>query len=32
MGNGFAHSSCLMWNDTGQLLATASQSMTIVPI
>jgi acyl-CoA thioesterase-2 len=32
MGNGFAHSSCLMWSDRGQLLATASQSMTIVPI
>lgn len=32
LGNGFAHSSCLMWTDTGQLLATASQSMTIVPV
>ena len=30
MGNGFAHSSCLMWSESGQLLATASQSMTIV--
>jgi len=30
IGNGFAHSSCLMWSETGQLLATASQSMTIV--
>ena len=32
MGNGFAHSSCLMWSERGQLLATASQSMTIVPV
>lgn len=30
IGNGFAHSSCLMWSESGQLLATASQSMTIV--
>lgn len=30
LGNGFAHSSCLMWSKAGQLLATASQSMTIV--
>lgn len=30
IGNGFAHSSCLMWSEAGQLLATASQSMTIV--
>ncbi len=30
LGNGFAHSSCLLWSEAGQLLATASQSMTIV--
>lgn len=30
VGNGFANSSCLMWTQSGQLLATASQSMTIV--
>ncbi len=30
LGNGFAHSSCLMWSESGRLLATASQSMTIV--
>ncbi|MFK7919716.1 MAG: thioesterase family protein [Ilumatobacter sp.] len=32
LGNGFAHSSCLMWTDQRKLLATASQSMTIVPV
>lgn len=30
VGNGFANSSCLLWSQSGQLLATASQSMTIV--
>ena len=32
MGNGFAHTSCLMWSESGRLLATASQSMTILPV
>lgn len=30
VGNGFANSSCLLWSESGRLLATASQSMTIV--
>jgi acyl-CoA thioesterase len=29
-GNGFANGTCLMWSETGSLLATASQSMAIV--
>lgn len=30
LGNGFAHSSCLLWSEAGQLLTTASHSTTIV--
>jgi len=29
-GNGFANGTCLMWSETGALLATASQSMAIM--
>lgn len=32
IGNGFAHTSCLMWTEAGQLVATASQSMTLLAI
>lgn len=30
VGNGFAHGTCLMWSMQGDLLATASQSMTVL--
>ncbi len=29
VGNGFANGTCLMWAENGELLATASQSMTV---
>ncbi len=31
VGNGFAHGSCLMWSETGRLLAIAGQSVLVVP-
>lgn len=31
VGNGFAHGSCFMWSRDGQMLATASQSVLVVP-
>lgn len=31
VGNGFAHGSCFMWSQDGRMLATASQSMLVVP-
>ena len=30
VGNGFSHSTCVMWSRTGDLLAVASQSATVV--
>lgn len=30
VGNGFAHSSCVIWSRLGRLLAVASQSMTVI--
>lgn len=30
VGNGFSHSTCVMWGRTGDLLAVASQSATVV--
>jgi acyl-CoA thioesterase len=32
VGNGFAKSSSLIWTESGVLLATASQSMTVIPM
>ncbi|MEZ5375936.1 MAG: thioesterase family protein [Acidimicrobiales bacterium] len=31
VGNGFAHGSCFMWSEDGRMLATASQSVLVVP-
>ncbi len=31
VGNGFAHGSCFMWSEHGAMLATASQSVLVVP-
>ncbi len=31
VGNGFAHGSCFMWSQDGRMLATASQSVLVVP-
>lgn len=31
VGNGFAHGSCFMWSRDGRMLATASQSVLVVP-